>query len=147
MQSTDGGHNTVHAGNKSALWLPGDCGSLALQLSCNSTVFKVGSTEDEWYYHLLRPFVHYVPVQANGTHINLGGMLQWASEHQYAASFIAQQASDFAHFHLSHAGRECYAFQLLFRLHKLGHGNFTLPDSAVDVSDCDSLTDCPQLSL
>lgn len=72
-------------------------------------------------------------------------MLRWADENSYAASVISQQAHDFASFFLSSRGRECYALQLLYRLHKLGHGNFTLPAFAVNISDCESLMHCPQL--
>lgn len=133
------------ARNRSAVWLPGDCSKLAFQLSSGAPVFKVDSHEVEWYYHLLRPFVHYIPFQLNHTHNSLGNMLHWAGQHQYAVSLITQQANDFAKVYLSQAGRECYGLQLLYRLHKLGHGNFTLPASAVDVSNCQSLHDCQQL--
>ena len=129
--------------NRDSVWLPGSCRRNALSL--NVPVFKADNTEPEWYYHLMRPFVHYIPFTVNNTDNNLNSMLRWANENSYAASVISQQANDFASFFLSSVGRECYALQLLYRLHKLGHGNFTLPVSAVNVSDCESLIHCPQL--
>lgn len=129
--------------NRDSVWLPGSCRRLALSL--NIPIFKADNAEPEWYYYLMRPFVHYIPFTVNNTDNNLNGMLRWADENSYAASVISQQANDFASFFLSSDGRECYALQLLYRLHKLGHGNFTLPASAVNISDCESLIHCPQL--
>ena len=129
--------------NRDSVWLPGSCRRLALSL--NVPIFKADDAEPEWYYHLMRPFVHYIPFTVNNTDNNLNSMLRWANENSYAASVISQQAHDFASFFLSSSGRECYALQLLYRLHKLGHGNFTLPASAVNISDCKSLIHCPQL--
>ncbi len=129
--------------NRDSVWLPGSCRRNALSL--NVPIFMADNAEPEWYYHLMRPFVHYIPFTVNNTDFNLNSMLRWADENSYAASVIAQQAHDFASFFLSSSGRECYALQLLYRLHKLGHGNFTLPASAVNISDCESLIHCPQL--
>ena len=129
--------------NRDSVWLPGSCRRNALSL--NVPIFKADSAEPEWYYHLMRPFVHYIPFTVNNTDFNLNSMLRWADENSYAASVISQQAHDFASFFLSSSGRECYALQLLYRLHKLGHGNFTLPASVVNISDCESLMHCPQL--
>ena len=127
------------------VWLPGDCYRLASQLSLNDTIFKIDNAEVEWYFHLLRPFVHYLPITTGSTHNGFSDMLRWTKENSYAASVITQQANDFASFFLDQNGRECYALQLLYRLHKLGHGNFSLPASAVDISECDLLSSCPQL--
>lgn len=129
--------------NRDSVWLSGSCRRNALSL--NVPIYKADDAEPEWYYHLMRPFVHYIPFTVNNTDFNLNSMLRWADENSYAVSVISQQAHDFASFFLSSSGRECYALQLLYRLHKLGYGNFTLPASAVNISDCESLMHCPQL--
>lgn len=121
------------------------CDNLASKLSSGTAVFRTGHGEFQWYHELLKPFIHFVPVWANQTHNNLPDMLSWASNNKYAVSVISQQAQDFTRFYLSHTGRECFAFQVLFRLNLLGYGNFSLPESAIDISDCSSLHKCPQL--
>ena len=42
--------------NRDSVWLPGSCCRNALSL--NVPIFKADDAEPEWYYHLMRPFVH-----------------------------------------------------------------------------------------
>lgn len=54
-------------GYKYLLWVPGNCAALRLaaQLSSDAAVFKLDSPEIEWYYPLLQPWIHYIPVRCH----------------------------------------------------------------------------------
>lgn len=56
-------------GYKYLLWVPGNCASLrmAAQLLSDAAVLKLDSPEIEWYYPLLQPWVHYIPVRCDLT--------------------------------------------------------------------------------
>jgi hypothetical protein len=68
---------------KYAVWVPGNCASvrLALQLASDCLVMKVESPEKEWYYGMLEPYRHYVPLHANATHVDVVEAVQWAESH------------------------------------------------------------------
>ena len=126
------------------VWAPGNCASvrLALQLSADALVFKINSLEGEWYYPLLKPFVHYIPLEANDTHVNLEQRILWARQHPHEVAAITQAARAFAKVYLSPSGRDCYALQLLQQLHDLTNEPVTLPKWSVRVSDCNKLDQC-----
>ena len=131
------------------IWAPGNCASvrLALQLASDALVFKIDNDEAEWYYPLLKPFVHYVPLEANNTHVNLEDMMHWASQHPDKVQSIINEANKFTELYLSPNGRDCYALQLIQKLHKVMPTNFTLPALAVNVTACDPLDHCPEPPL
>ena len=131
---------------KYVIWAPGNCASvrLALQLASDAAVFKIENDEIEWYYPLLKPFVHYIPLEANSTHVNLEEMMYWARHHQPEIDVIKQNANKFAHLYLSPIGRDCYTMQLMQRMLAMTVTNFSLPDLAVNVSECDALDHCPE---
>ena len=131
------------------IWAPGNCASvrLALQLASDAAVFKIENDESEWYYPLLKPFVHYIPLEANSTHVNLEEMMYWARHHQPEVDAIVFEANKFARLYLSPTGRDCYTLQLIQRLQSLSYVKVTLPDSAINVTNCDPLDHCPEPSL
>ena len=130
---------------KYLVWAPGNCASvrLALQLASDALVFKIDTDEHEWYYPLLKPFVHYVPLQANSTHVNVEEMMLWAKQHADQVVSIIDEANKFAEQYLSPTGRDCYALQLIDRLHRMMPSTI-LPDFAVNVTACDVLDHCPE---
>ena len=131
------------------IWAPGNCASvrLALQLASDAAVFKIECDETEWYYPLLKPFVHYIPLTANSTHVNLEEMMYWARHHQSEVAAIVREANSFAQLYLSPTGRDCYTLQLIQRLQNLTRSNWILPDKAIDVTQCDVLDHCPEPAL
>ena len=131
------------------IWAPGNCASvrLALQLASDAAVFKIEIDESEWYYPLLKPLVHYVPLTANETHVNLAEMMYWARHHQSEVDAIVVEANKFAQLFLSPTGRDCYTLQLLQRLQNLTRTEWTLPDIAINVTECDPLDHCPEPPL
>ncbi len=94
-----------------------DCASirLALQLAADAAVFKVEHEDMEWYYPMLQPYVHYIPIMANETFTNLLDQLHWAETHPDAVRAIVTNANMFARSYLSTLGRDCYTMQLLER--------------------------------
>ncbi len=116
-------------------WLPGNCASvrLALQLASDSAVFKVENEELEWYYPLLKPYVHYIPITANETHTNLLEQLEWAEANSDQIKRIVAAANEFAHTYLSGQARDCFFLHLLLRYQELTVGHIKLPASPQDL--------------
>ena len=67
---------------------------------CGSCVFKVESPFEMWFYDRLRPWVHYVPVAADGSDIE--ARLDWALAEPEAARAIAEAGRALA-LELTHA--------------------------------------------
>jgi len=93
-------------------------------LATNSVVVKEQSDEVEFYYHLLRPYVHYVPFQIevdlsnyvlSRVRTNITEAIEWAIAHDAEAKKIAAQAQALVHTHLCAAARRCYLLKLLRR--------------------------------
>ena len=84
---------------------------LASELFVGSTILKQDSFSSEYFYPLLRPWVHYVPVATNLR--DVPAKLQWAKEHPRKAEAIAKAGADFAREHLHTASIACYWWQLL----------------------------------
>jgi len=128
------------------VWAPGNCASvrLALQLASDAIVLKIDSSgEREWYYPLLKPFVHYIPIEANETFVGVEQGIAWGEAHPREARGIVLAANAFAERYLSARGRYCYAAQLLsefrsrFEVHgdnETGNNFVVLPEGAVAVS-------------
>lgn len=118
-------------------WLPGNCASvrLALQLASDAAVFKVENDEMEWYYPLLKPYVHYIPITANETHTNLLGQLEWAEANLDQVKRIVAAANDFAQQFLTGQARDCYFLHLLSRYHELTVGHVDAPANPQQLPD------------
>ncbi|DBA99135.1 hypothetical protein WJX77_004871 [Trebouxia sp. C0004] len=114
-------------------WLPGNCASirLALQLAADAAVFKVEHEDMEWYYPMLQPYVHYIPILANETFTNLLDQLHWAETHPDAVRAIVTNANMFARLYLSALGRDCYTMQLLERYAALINEELAQPRQVV----------------
>ena len=76
-------------------------------------VLKHESGFVEFFYPLLRPWAHYVPLLANLS--DLGEKIEWARRHDAAAERIANASRAFAERHLTDAAVVCYAAQMLAR--------------------------------
>lgn len=64
------------------------------KLLSNSVVFKVNSHYEQWYYHRLKPWKHYIPVAADLS--DLMGKLDWALKNDAMCCKIAQTGRKFA---------------------------------------------------
>lgn len=84
---------------------------LASEFHVGSTVFKQDSFSSEYFYPLLRPWTHYVPVKANLQ--DVPERLAWARRNPRQAEAIAQNGKRFATRHLHKHAVACYWWQLL----------------------------------
>ena len=57
---------------------------------------QIDSPETEWYYPLLKPYVHYIPMVTNESWVNLEEVIGWAEQHQEQVSKIVDSATAFA---------------------------------------------------
>ncbi len=95
-------------------------------MTLNFVHVQIDSPELEWYYPLLQPWVHYIPMTANETWCNLEEAIGWAEAHPAKVAEIVKQATDFALKFLSARGRDCYFVQLLNAYHKLQRDRVSL---------------------
>lgn len=93
-------------------------------LATNSLVIKEESLELEFYYHLLKPYVHYIPFAFKADvqrytlekiETNLTAVVRMAKRHDGEMRQIAEQAHALVHTHLCDAARRCYLYELLRR--------------------------------
>ena len=114
-----------HAEYKYLLSLDGNSYShrLLKLLAINSVVIKEETADVEFYYHLLKPHVHYVPFEFKMTNArnlktarsNLLDVVRMAMQNDAAMRRVAEQAHALVHTHLCHAARRCYLHELLRR--------------------------------
>jgi protein glucosyltransferase len=78
-----------------------------------AVIFKPDSVFSEWYYHLLRPWVHYVPVREylEDAVEQAAWLLQRAPA--AASSCLAANAKAFARQHIRREAVACYWWRLL----------------------------------
>jgi hypothetical protein len=87
---------------------------LGLELNSGCCVLLVVSKYKIWFRHLLKPFIHYVPV--NGDLSDLIDKIKWCKANDDKCREIAQNATKFAQKYLTKDGILDYLQELLFRL-------------------------------
>ena len=90
---------------------PSASSRLASELHVGSTVFKQESFSNEYFYPLLKPYEHYVPVATNLQ--DVPEKLRWAQKNPKLAEAIANRGQHFAREHLHTESIACYWWQLL----------------------------------
>ena len=97
-------------------------------LSGDSALFMVQSPQEEWFYPLLVPYKHYIPVAFEPTAfpleagLNVAGQVQWAQAHTEEVVQIVRNANEFAKLHISRTGQLCYVVRMLCMYHELLQG-------------------------
>ncbi|KAL1527459.1 hypothetical protein AB1Y20_016124 [Prymnesium parvum] len=109
----------ANCGFKYLLHIDGNVASsrMASELHVGSTVFKQRSFSSEYFYPLLKPWVHYVPVASNLE--DVPAKLKWANENPQMAHSIAAAGQAFAKAHLHETAVACYWWHLLSALGEL----------------------------
>lgn len=86
-------------------------------LFSRSAIIKQSSLAAEFFYPLLRPYIHYLPV-AKDFH-DLRDVLDWAHNHDDEMQTMARNARTWAEEHLMDDSVMCYVSLLLHRYHRL----------------------------
>ena len=116
----------------------GHCAALRFRhlLASDSAVFWIESNQVEWFYALLQPFVHYIPLRYDAQHANddplpdLVDKITWAEANPKLVAKIIHNANKFAATHLSEHALSCYSFQLLEEYAHLFHDAHKLREIA-----------------
>jgi hypothetical protein len=87
---------------------------LSYELSSGSVVLLAQSKWRMWYYNLLKPYVHYVPVNQDLS--NLVQIVEWCRNNDDKCKQIASNALDFYNKYLSEDGILDYLQQVFFEL-------------------------------
>jgi hypothetical protein len=83
----------------------------------NSVVFIEDSPHIQWYFHELKPYVHYIPVHEGLD--DLIEKIQWATVHDPEAKSIARQAREFAISHITQEKNRIYLYYALLAYSQL----------------------------
>ncbi|XP_017967631.1 O-glucosyltransferase rumi [Drosophila navojoa] len=86
---------------------------------CKSLVFHVGDEWQEFFYHQLKPWVHYVPLHSYPSQEEYEDILNFFKSHDELAQQIAQRGHEFIVQHLRMQDVQCYWRKLLKRYGKL----------------------------
>lgn len=88
-------------------------------LLCKSLVFHVGNNWLEFFYPALKPWIHYIPVEANANKDTIKELLEFAQHHNDIAQEIAQNGYEMIWNHLRLKDVTCYWKKLLKKYAKL----------------------------
>lgn len=90
---------------------------LSLELESGACILFAESKYKLWYRHLLKPFVHYVPVREDLS--DLLDQIKWCKENDQKCKKIAENAVEFASKYLTKDGILDYLQNLLYELKKI----------------------------
>lgn len=88
-------------------------------LLCKSLVFHVGDEWQEFFYTAMKPWIHYIPVEANASKEKIREVLEFAMAHDDMAREIAENGYNFVWNNLRMKDVFCYWRRLLKRYGKL----------------------------
>ncbi|PSN39670.1 O-glucosyltransferase rumi [Blattella germanica] len=80
---------------------------------CRSLVFHVGDEWLEFFYPVLRPWVHYIPVKSNASKEDIQRLLEFVKEHDDIAQEIADRGHELIRSLLRLKDVKCYWRKLL----------------------------------
>nr|CAD7430731.1 unnamed protein product [Timema monikensis] len=106
---------------------------------CGSLVFHVGDEWLEFFYPMLRPWVHYVPVKSSITSHELRELLQFATEYDSEMRDIATRGQHVIHNHLRLDDVMCYWRVLLETYTRLLKFQVRQDSTLVEVEERDGL--------
>lgn len=115
----------------------GHCAAMRMRdlLASDSAVLWVESNQIEWFYLLLQPYVHYIPVRllAHEPQDPLRDIVDkvfWAESNPEKVAAIVKNANQFAKTHLSAHAFTCYSVQMLDEYARLFQDPQILPGIA-----------------
>ncbi|MAI14518.1 MAG: hypothetical protein CMM15_10900 [Rhodospirillaceae bacterium] len=117
---------------KYILHLPGHTAAyrLSLEMFYGSVIFIYPSSNYLWFYKMLKPWKHYIPLEEELSKDDLLTKLKWCREHDREAEEIANNAREFAKKYLSREGILNYLQALFWKLYE---GNVSLAYSEAGI--------------
>ena len=112
----------------------GHCAALRLRhlLASDSAVFWIESNQIEWFYPMLTPYIHYIPVQFDKGAVDplpdIVEKVAWAEQNPQTVATIVENANVFAMKYLSEHALTCYSLQLIDEYASLFHDAHKLQD-------------------
>ena len=105
---------------KYILHLPGHTCAyrLSLEMFMGSVILYYPCPNRLWFFHLLEPWVHYVPIEKEFDEEEICDKIRWCKENDDKCKEIVKNAREFAHKHLSRDGILDFLQQLLTTLSK-----------------------------
>ena len=117
----------------------GHCAALRMRhvLASDSAVFWVETNLIEWFYPLLQPYVHYIPVrllrhEPQDPLQDINDKVAWAESNPDKVAKIVKNANQFAVMHLSEHALTCYSVQMLDEYARLFQDPQLLPGVATE---------------
>lgn len=86
---------------------------------CKSLVFHVGKEWQEFFYSPLKPWIHYIPIEANSSKEKLLEILQFVKNNDDIAKEIAENGYNFIWNNLKLSDVRCYWKKLIKKYAKL----------------------------
>ncbi len=102
------------------------------RLASNSVVLKQETEHMQWFYHALKPYVHYIPIRKDLS--DLLEKMEWAQAHDPECKIISQNASTFARGNLTNEHQLLYLHLVLKEYERLQR--FTVDELEKD-TECD----------
>ena len=105
---------------KYILHLPGHTAAyrLSLEMFYGSVIFIYPSSNYLWFYKMLQPWKHFIPLEEDLSHEDLFAKLKWCREHDAEAEEIANNAREFAKKYLSREGILNYLQGVFWKLYE-----------------------------
>lgn len=100
---------------------------------CRSLVFHVGDEWKEFFYGSMKPWVHYIPLNANPTLEEIEKLLTFFMDNDDIAKEIADRGFEYIWNHLRIADVKCYWKHLLFRYAKLLKYDVVLDPNLIEI--------------
>ena len=100
---------------------------------CKSLVIHVGHEWVEFFYPLLKPWVHYIPIDSNYDPSDLVELLKFFQNHDTFATKIANQGYHVIWKHLRLSTIECYWKRLIIQYSKLLNYSIKKDDNLIEI--------------
>ena len=103
---------------------------LSWELSTGSVILKVQSPYKLWYSHLLKPYIHFIPIKEDCS--DLIQQIEWCKENDDKCREIAVRALEFYNTYLTKGGILDYLEKLIHTLKDFG-GSYTYLKSPLEI--------------
>ncbi|KAK6621257.1 hypothetical protein RUM43_011563 [Polyplax serrata] len=100
---------------------------------CGSLVIHVGNEWNEFFYPVMKPWIHYIPLSENATEIEIEKLILFLQSHDDVVREIAERGRKFIVDHLRFKEIKCYWRNLLKQYQKLLNYTVELDKSLIEI--------------